>query len=302
MLRSYKENYMKNHIGKIAPLALALMAPAAVSADDLVSVLEEQMAMVNGTLSAEGKNFRVLMAEAITQGDEAGITVYAKNVGNKRLTAQFVEGDPRRTWSYYGDTDKDSITYSIDEVDGQPLFGGASAVDASMAIDNAMATWAAVQCSSMPIVNSGLTSETGVIAALNGLGGSFDINADIMHAGFTDIDFAGGVLGVTFTLVFTSGGEYTDVDNDGYLDTAFREIYYDPSWAWNVDGNNIDIESVAVHEAGHGLSQGHFGMVKVGNNGLKASPRAVMNALYTGPYRDLAGTDLGGHCGMWANW
>ena len=86
---------------------------------------------------------------------------------------------------------------------------------------------------------------------------------------------------------------------------AFREIYYDPSpWTWADDGvANIDVETVALHEAGHGLSQAHFGTVRLKNDGsLMASPRAVMNALYAGPFRSLAGTDNGGHCGNWAQW
>jgi hypothetical protein len=110
---------------------------------------------------------------------------------------------------------------------------------------------------------------------------------------------------VTFTFGFTDDdGNFTDINNDRKLDCAFREIYYDPSWNWADDGvSNIDVESVAVHELGHGLSQGHFGQVFIQNTGyLQVAPRAVMNALYTGPYRVLQGTDNGGHCSIWAEW
>ena len=34
----------------------------------------------------------------------------------------------------------------------------------------------------------------------------------------------------------------------------------------------------------------------------KASPKAVMNALYVAPFRDLTGSDEGGHCSIWAQW
>jgi hypothetical protein len=60
---------------------------------------------------------------------------------------------------------------------------------------------------------------------------------------------------------------------------------------------------VAVHEFGHGLSQGHFGNIFIRSDGtVDASPRAVMNALYTSPFRVLTGTDKGGHCGIWDTW
>ena len=43
--------------------------------------------------------------------------------------------------------------------------------------------------------------------------------------------------------------------------------------------------------------------MSLGNDGsLSAAPRAVMNALYAAPFRDLAGTDEGGHCSNWASW
>ena len=32
------------------------------------------------------------------------------------------------------------------------------------------------------------------------------------------------------------------------------------------------------------------------------APEAVMNAAYTGPQRELLGTDNGGHCSIWGNW
>jgi len=96
----------------------------------------------------------------------------------------------------------------------------------------------------------------------------------------------------------------TDIDGNGKGDTAFREIYYDPSFAWKDDGvSNVDVETVALHEAGHGLSQGHFGKVFLKNDGsVQASPRAVMNAFYLRPQRSLLGTDNGGHCSNWAAW
>ena len=67
---------------------------------------------------------------------------------------------------------------------------------------------------------------------------------------------------------------------------------------------HFDIETVALHEAGHGLSQGHFGKkFRTDKNGkIHFSPRAVMNASYSGIQTEILKTDNAGHCSIWANW
>ena len=40
-----------------------------------------------------------------------------------------------------------------------------------------------------------------------------------------------------------------------------------------------------------------------GSNGrLHFAPRAVMNAAYGGVLQELTGSDIGGHCSLWAAW
>jgi len=264
------------------------------------------MDRVNLGLEIQGADYRVAMAEYITAADanEAGATIIARNLGNKQLTADFVPGDARRSWSGPPVAGSDDITYAIDQVDAATLGGALTAAQTNGAIQRAMATWDGLTCSNLPVhqtADFGL--DLGIVAFQNGLGGASPfVVADVMHAGFTDINFSGGTLGVTFTFIFTSGGVPTDLDGNGKADVAFREIYYDPSWVWAI-GGNIDVESVAVHEAGHGLSQAHFGNILIKNDGsVQASPRAVMNALYTGVLQRLLGTDDAGHCSLWADW
>ncbi len=270
--------------------------------------LASYMDALNVQLAGQGANYRAAIAEYVTSPDsgQAGGTVLSKVTGNKQLAFDFVPFDPRRGWSGPSGGPADDITQAIDQTgDAVPVFGGLTAAQTTAAILAAAGTWQAVSCSELPLaLNSTFGLDVGVVAFLNGLGGSPFIFADVQHAGWRDINFAGNILGVTFTFVFIDGGgNPTDIDGNGVGDAAFREIYYDPSFTWRNDGGNIDVETVSLHEQGHGLSQAHSGKVWLKNDGsLKASPRAVMNALYAGALRELQGTDNGGHCSNWAAW
>ncbi len=277
------------------------------SGEALLALMDE----VNAQAESRGARYRVAYAEWVAprESGEAGGELVARNVGNKRLADDFVPFDPRRAdWSGPVTGASDDITFAIDQTgDATPVFGGVSAAAATAAIRRAMDTWRSVRCA--PGV--GLTERSaggqdlGFVAALvsGGQVGSTVVAGDVMHAGWRDLNFAGGVLGVTFTFIFVDeNDDPTDIDGNGREDVAFREIYYDPSWEWKIN-DDIDIESVALHEAGHALSQDHFGNLFVRNDGsFSASPRAVMNALYAAPLQSLLGTDRAGHCGSWGDW
>ena len=283
------------------------------------------MDQANAEFAAAGAGYRVAMAEYVTgDGDEAGATVISKDVGNKQLAFDFVPFDPRRAgtpitnggWSGSVAGPTDDITYAVDQVDG--AIDGLTVAQTTAAIDAAMGTWDGQMCSDLPITtNPDFGVDIGVIAFLIRLGGSPFVLADVQHAGWQDINFAGGVLGVTFTFGFTDGprcaadDRFSDIDGNGKCDTAFREIYYDPEnnigapvpWPWTTDLTGIDVESVALHEAGHGLSQAHFGNIFFKNDGsFKRSPAAVMNPFILNGQRTLLGTDDGGHCSIWGQW
>jgi hypothetical protein len=272
---------------------------------------------VNAELVGEG--YQLGVVEYITSGDseEMGLTVLAKNVGNKQLGHHFIPGDPNRPWgaappgiSWVNDQSADGATTS-----------GLSAVTTFAAISRSMSTWQAQSCSTIPLVFFGNAPfDIGFVQFLQGFGGSPFIFADLTHGGwlpgpFWDTIAPGGstfILGATFTFIFIDcAGPATgpcDNDGNGKADTAFREIYYNDAFFWDDDtvndpGPDFDVETVATHEMGHGLSQGHFGMIAFNPAGkLLISPRASMNAIYAGPFRSLAGTDNGGHCSIWASW
>ncbi len=254
---------------------------------------------------ASDYKLKIHTAEYITSGesDQVGRTVYFDDFGNKQLGADFVPGfslDETDNVSYYIDNNRPSTDIVVDK--------------STAAITRAMNTWDGVTCSQLGMFLRPFDAAlpTGFIAALLGFPGSFNYVADVVHAGWVPAGFFNAIapngskyiLGVTFTLVFTDDdGNETDIDNNGKADVAWREIYYNDAFLW-ADGARYDIETVALHEAGHGLSQAHFGSAfrNSGNNKLHFSPRAVMNAAYSGVQTGIGETDNAGHCSNWASW
>jgi len=269
-------------LNSLTPMDAYVDASGLKSTISQLAITSEFLDEINEGLAMDGQNYRAVMAEYMTAAGsgELGQTVWAKNVGNKQLGADLVPNDPRGWWNDpLGDAN--IITYAIDQTgDAVPFFGGLTAAETTAAIVSATDTWDDVKYSDLGL----LYLPTTPVQDLGYAGGAPDIFADIKHAGWGFI-LGSGVLGVTITFIWVNAGVPTDIDNNGKSDVAFREIYYAFDFTWtNDDDPGIDVEIVAVHELGHGLSQAHFGKVFTKKNGdLKVLPRAVMNALYTGP-------------------
>lgn len=266
---------------------------------------------VNTALAAEGHdNVQLAVVEWITAGDEMGQTVYFNDRGNKQLDAHWVPNDPRNDIGFGLGT---ALAWGID---GVGVTADASPDTQFLAIMAAMQTWEDQNCSFIPLVDLGLSPyDYGFVEFLLGFGGTPFFFPFLTHAGFVPEAFwetlepgaSEFILGATFTFIWIDGpgGPPTDIDNNGKADTAFREIYYNDAFRWgDGTGGTIDIETVALHEAGHGLSQAHFGkLFRTDKNGkFHFAPRSVMNAGYTGVQRSLVGTDKGGHCSIWGSW
>jgi hypothetical protein len=259
-------------------------------------------AEANAQLVRDGSRYAIAYAEYFGAGGaDAGNIVYFDNRGNKQLAGDFVPGlalDGTDAMSYYVD-------------DSRPSADVSGAVSGA-AIRRAMSTWDAQTCSSLGVFEMPFSGPSGFVAAILGFGGSTDYFADVVHSGWMDGAFfdsiapngAQFILGVTFTIIFVDGnGDPVDSDNNGKYDVAFREIYFNDAFHWQ-DGARFDIETVALHEAGHGLSQAHFGKAfrDGGSGALHFAPRAVMNAAYSGVQTELKGTDNAGHCSNWSEW
>lgn len=274
---------------------------SAGSAGDIKATMEA----VNEQLEAMGEDIRLEIVEYFTARDEAGQTVYFDD-RTKQLGHHWVPGDPRR--GGYSE-----IYWLSDMIEGTAT--GVTLADTQLAVSSAMTTWDSVKCSTIPLIqlpDDG--TDWGYVQWLIGMGGIPGWYADYTHAGWLPgsfFDAIGGpgasdyILGATFTFVWVDAGNYTDIDNNRKLDVAFRETYYNNKFQWGINtGWPIDVETVVLHETGHGLSQDHFGkLFETDANGkFHFAPRAVMNAGYTGVQQDLTATDIGGHCSIWARW
>ena len=235
--------------------------------------------------------------------NEAGRIVFFSDRGNKQLSSDYVPNDPRNV----GGTD---VPFVIDGTQAVTS-SGLNTIAPTFEVMN---TWDAVTCSdglSLPF--GGISgSDIGFVSNIFfGYGGSnfffpgVIVHAGVLPKGFFDLLAPGGgngILGVCFTLTWID-----DINGDGKGDVAIKEIYYNDNFNWQdavAAGGGVDYQTVALHETGHALSQAHFGEVSgtFANGKIHFSPRALMNAGYSGVNRVVAKTDKAGHCSNWGNW
>lgn len=287
-----------------AVMIAALIVPQVVSAVTEAEVVA-MMGSMNDQLALMGENVRVVVTDFLTY-EEAGPRIYF-NDRVKQMDSHWVPGDPRR----YG---VNEIYWLSETVEGTA--NGVTFEQTQTAVDNAMATWNTVNCATIPLVQlPDYDIDWGYVQYLVGMGGIPGWYADITHAGWLPgafFDYIGGpgasdsILGVTFTFIWidTATGDPTDIDNNGKTDVAFREVYYNNKFPWSIGLTYpIDVESIVVHEMGHGVSLDHFGkLFRTPNGKLHWAPKAIMNAGYTGVQTELTGTDHGGFCSVWGSW
>lgn len=264
------------------------------SEEDLISMGQE----LNVLLEPYGLELEKM---EYLSADSVGRIVFFNDRGNKQLSSDYVPNDPRNLGG-------ETVPYIVD---------GTQAITASgfntlPALESVRSTWENVTCSGgLAIPNAGVSNfDLGFISnVFFGYGGSpgffpgVIVQAGVLPRGFFDLLGGGNsILGVTFTLVWTQ-----DINEDGVRDVAVKEIYYNDAFNWQdrvAAGFGVDFETVALHEAGHALSQAHFGTATIteSNGKVHFSPRALMNAGYTGVNRVVEKTDEAGHCSNWGNW
>ena len=276
-----------------AAVAAVLLAPSALRAQEGDPYTIETMNEYNGGLKALWMDIQVEQIEVLTLGEGRSSTRL------HRQPFRWVPGDSRRR------ADGSNLTYLVHQ---SGLAGsGLDAAAAEGAIDRAMKSWSATSCfaSKVAVVKRPDTgADPDIFDGLLGYGSFGDYRAaDVVHAGWMPPSFFDAVngegsgdtvLAFSVTFIYIGGdGRPTDVNKDGYLDTASNEIYYNEAFAWLLDGSGgIDLESVALHELGHALGIGHIG----------APLEAVMNPVYSGVHRALNPLDGAALCSVWGTW
>jgi hypothetical protein len=266
--------------------------------------LQARMLQINENLRSIGLKIAVEEIQFYTIGrGRPGNRIHAAEL-------RWVAGDPRRL------AEGANITYLVDQSDGATASGLTNA-QTEAALDRALATWEADRC--FKKVNIVKRADSGadpdIFDAFFGFGGFGNpFLADIVEAGWLPkafFDAVGGpgggegILAFTVSFIFVDDdGNPTDINGDNRLDTALSEVYYNNNfgnpggtrpgnpWGINVVLPGIDVETVGLHENGHGLGLGHFG----------PPPNAVMNPVYAGIRQSPLSTDSAGMCTVWGSW
>lgn len=119
------------------------------------------------------------------------------------------------------------------------------------------------------------------------------------------------ILGVAFSFVFIDPQTGEPIKTTrGKEDKAYTEVWFNDGFSWSMGpaSGKIDLESVILHEFGHTMNLGHFGILQLftnhdGTTKLVYQPVNTMNAFYIGESRNFLGpNDKGNYCEAWGSW
>jgi hypothetical protein len=314
----------------LAPVTTADARVTASTTDENVAY-SPLLAQINVALAQSGARYRVGAAELrIAAANWSGVTstLLVANDREHSFGAEWVTGDPRRdgrpgvTYAIGSNT---AIAPTTRDPDGANV-RLVNEADQAAHIDEAIGAWRAITCSSKPITKVAVPAGTDPdvmdqLVVGDQPSANYAPPADIVESGWQPSTWfrtlVGGpagdaILGVTIPFVFVDdNGSFTDIDRDGKVDLAGIEIFFNAGYYWgNGAPNVVDFYSIITHETGHGLGLGHFGKVFITKSDaadglsitdVKYAPYAMMNAVYAGGRKELAGSDNSQFCSIWSS-
>jgi len=314
----------------LAPSAAASAKAAAPTSDDEVVAVSPILQQMNAQLAAAKSNIRIDRAQLLYSSNGISAqkaTLLLANDRSRGIGIEWVPGDPRRggrigvTYAFGSNTGVAPFTRDANGGNVRQL----TTAEQDAKIEQAVAAWRALTCSSAPITRVPVPAGTDPdyldeFFRGNPAGSAnYAQPADIVEAGWQPPGFFNAIagpdgdfiLGITFTFYFTDGaGTPTDIDRNGKADAALAEIFYNAGYYFgDRAANSVDFFSILAHETGHGLGLGHFGKLfvtaKDAADGITASdvkfaPLALMNAGYVFP-NVIQGTDNSQFCQIWAS-
>ncbi len=298
--------------------------PTVVVPTELLKALSEKsptttievMDVMNETMFKD-KPYRLSEIFVYTEAQPATQVTTIDQQFESTLDQRWVPGDTRRNWNGDGDlNDIDYLSFS--------LFSTSSGVNGPILAEPVYQDMLNIWETEGPCKNVEIDFAThdfftqGNPSNILIIGGQLPPAqpfADVTVTGFLpafifDIVFGSpNVLGVAFAFTFVDENGNVIRSRRGKADKSFNEVWFNDGFSWTLGANpgSIDIESVVLHEFGHTLNLGHFGILQSFETedsfDLRYVPVNTMNALYIGELRNFLGqNDKGNFCESWGSW
>lgn len=276
--------------------------------------VDVQLAEVLNTTLFANSNYKVAEVDIYAAADAATNVETLDQQFQSTLSSRWVTNDTRRNWN--GDND-------LNDIDWLAFPGLATANGGINAIPVYEAMYSKWEkdgyCKTLNIDRTPYDASLGNPSLILGIGGPPAENplADISVVGFIPASIMEAVLGqpnvlgVAFSFVFINPETGEPIKTTrGKDDKAYTEVWFNNGYTWSMGPGSgvIDIESVVLHEFGHTLNLGHFGILQRfthqnGTSTLTYQPVNTMNAFYIGQPRNFLGqNDKGNYCEAWGSW
>lgn len=267
--------------------------------------------LMNQTLFAETP-WRISEIHAFRKLDPSTKVETLDRQFESTLPYRWVPGDENRNWNGDGDLN------DIDWVSFTPFAVANGSIDTEPVYRAMYSKWETEgNCKTVDIDENIYDFSMGNPSLILDFGlPGFGPIADVSVVGFLpafvfeEVLGEENILGVAFAFIFVDENGNPVKTTRGKEDKAYTEVWFNDGfpWAFEPSPDAVDLESVILHEFGHTLNLGHFGILQSfeyddGTFKYVYRPVNTMNAFYIGEARDFLGpNDKGNFCEAWGSW